>query len=294
LVERLQRRIETLEGVGGTISAATFIPNSKAGKNTWLRQGISNSRLRKNWEQLVETGYLASAAGEKLWRISTRVAAMQEVDYAAFVDELRSRVEPELAAEADEGYTGISVTYTGVAPVLFKARRSLVDGLIFGIASDLVLIVVAITATMRHWSSGVLMTFTSLFPAVVVLGIVGWLGVKIDVGAIMAPCVALGVTVDDVIHFLLWFRWGLQRGLDRRQAVLIAWQACVRPMYQSWALLGLGMAALLVSAFVPILQFGAMMVALLTAGLAGNLLLLPALLAGPLGKIIESHCRRPV
>ncbi|HEY3963235.1 MAG TPA: MMPL family transporter [Planctomycetaceae bacterium] len=291
LVERLQRRIETLDGVGGTISAATFVPESKTGGSAWLRQGITNARLRHSWKELVETGYLAAGEGEKLWRISARVAAMQEVDYAAFVEKLRSRVDPELVVESEEGYTGISVTYTGVAPVLFKARRSLMDGLVFGIASDLVLIVIAITVTMRHWSSGVLMMCTSLFPAIVVLGSVGWLGVKIDVGAVMAPCVALGVTVDDVIHFLLWFRWGVRRGLDRRRAVLVAWQACVRPMYQSWALLGLGMAALSVSSFVPILQFGAMMVALLTAGLAGNLLLLPALLAGPLGRVIASRCR---
>ena len=140
-----------LEGVGGTISAATFVPESTAGGPPWLRQGISNARLRRNREHLVDTGYLAAGDKEELWRISVRVAAMQEVDYAAFVQELRSRVDPELAAETDRDHGGISVTYTGVAPVLFKARRSLVDGLVFGIVTDLVLIVVTITATMRHW-----------------------------------------------------------------------------------------------------------------------------------------------
>lgn len=108
----------------------------------------------------------------------------------------------------------------------------------------------------------------------------------------MAPCVALGVTVDDVIHFLLWFRTGVRRGMQRPEAVLLAWRACVRPMYQSWTLLGLGMGCLLVSDFIPILQFGMIMAAMLTIGLIGNVILLPALLAGPLGGFISSHALR--
>jgi hypothetical protein len=40
------------------------------------------------------------------------------------------------------------------------------------------------------------------------------------------------------------------------------------------------------------MRFGALMVALLTAGLAGNLFFLPALLTGPLGGVIASSIRR--
>jgi predicted RND superfamily exporter protein len=145
---------------------------------------------------------------------------------------------------------------------------------------------------MRHWSSGLLICLSSIFPAVVVFGWMCWNGIIVDIGTVMTPSVALGVTIDDVVHFLLWFRRGIEKGLDRRQAVLLAYQGCARAMYQSWGVIGLGLSMFAFSSFVPTMRFGALMVALLTAGLVGNLVFLPALLSGPLGEIIAASIRR--
>ena len=130
-------------------------------------------------------------------------------------------------------FGGVEVLCTGVAPVIYRARRSLVDGLVLGLGTDVLLIVGAIVVAMRTASSGVLLGLSSLFPTLIVLGLLGWLGIAINVGAVMAPCVALGVTVDDSIHFMVWFRNGVWRGLGESRAVLLAWRACVRPIYQN-------------------------------------------------------------
>jgi predicted RND superfamily exporter protein len=139
---------------------------------------------------------------------------------------------------------------------------------------------------MRTVSSGILLGLASLFPTLILLGVLGWLGIAINVGAVMAPCVALGVTVDDSIHFMVWFRSGIWRGLGPARSVLLAWRACVRPIYQSWMLLGLGMATQFVNDFASIRQFGMMMTAMLTVSLVGNLVLQPALLASPVGRVL--------
>jgi hypothetical protein len=57
-------------------------------------------------------------------------------------------------------------------------------------------------------------------------------------------------------------------------------------MIQSWGIIGVGLAAFALSSFVPTFRFGMLMLLLLTAGLFGNLLFLPALLAGPVGRWI--------
>ena len=116
----------------------------------------------------------------------------------------------------------------------------------------------------------------------IVFGMMGWLGVVIDVGTIMTPTVALGVSVDDVVHFLIWYRRGLSEGKTRKQAVMLAYEGCARAMYQSWAVLGLGLAVFALSSFVPTQRFGALMFLLLTAALIGNLVMLPAVLASPI------------
>ena len=52
---------------------------------------------------------------------------------------------------------------------------------------------------------------------------------------------------------------------------MLAYEGCARAMYQSWAVLGLGLAVFALSSFVPTQRFGAMMFLLLTAALIGNL-----------------------
>jgi hypothetical protein len=71
--------------------------------------------------------------------------------------------------------------------------------------------------------------------------------------------------------------------LSRREAIMVSYQGCARAMYQSWGVIGLGMSVFALSPFTPTQRFGYMMVTLLTSALVGNLVVLPAVLASPLG-----------
>jgi uncharacterized membrane protein YdfJ with MMPL/SSD domain len=104
--------------------------------------------------------------------------------------------------------------------------------------------------------------------------------------------VALGVTVDDVVHFMLWFRRGIADGLDRKQAVMLAYKGCARAMYQSWGVIGIGLSVFSLSPFGPTQRFGYMMLSMLTIALVGNLVLMPALLSGPLGAVFGWSVQR--
>lgn len=178
---------------------------------------------------------------------------------------------------------GIEMVFTGLVPLIYKAQRSLLDGLVFGFVTDFILITIVMIFAVRSLSAGAILALPSIFPAIFVFGFMGWLGVIVDIGTVMAPSVALGVTVDDVVHFMIKFRNALQDGKNRRQAVMEAYRGCARAMYQSWGVIGLGLSVFVLSPFTPTQRFGYMMVTLLTSALVGNLLLLPALLAGPLG-----------
>jgi len=149
--------------------------------------------------------------------------------------------------------------------------------------TDLVLIVATVMVLMRHWSVGLVMLATSVFPALVCWACwVGW-GLCSTSAPSWPPSVALGVTVDDVLHFMLWFRRGLERGLDRTQAVRLAFDGCARAMYQSWGVIGVGLGVLGLSDFAdgPLRPADGL---LLSVALVGNLVFLPALSGRPLGK----------
>jgi predicted RND superfamily exporter protein len=297
LVRKLEESIKKSAGVGGCLSAATFapeVPLNKSSLRGFMVNFMLNRRLTQARSQLIDAGYIVPASGEELWRISVRVTAGQDLDYGSFQQELRAQVEPVLARAKAEGTAGVNATFTGAIPIIYKARRSLLNGLAYGFGTDVLLVVVAVVVLLRHWSNGLLMLLSSVFPMSICFGAMGWLGVVVDIGSVMTPCVALGVTIDDVIHFMLWFRRGIGRGLSAPDAVALAYAGCGRAMVQSWGVIGLGLSAFALSSFIPTFRFGALMIGLLTVGLIGNLFFLPALLAGPLGRLIAVHVpRRP-
>ena len=97
----------------------------------------------------------------------------------------------------------------------------------------------------------------------------------------------MGVAVDDTIHFLSWFRSGLDDGLSRKEAILLAYRRVATAMTQTTAIGGIGLSIFAFSTFTPTQQFGTLMLALLAAALVGDLFFLPALLASPLGKVFD-------
>lgn len=312
LVSCVQSEVNRLPDVGSSLSAVTFAP--KLDSKSTARSGgilgrlikpeqrerdVRNRRLSEHRTEFLASDYVREADGELLWRISARVGALKNVDFAAFSNDLRRQIDPviesqraRLAEAHGRPIEGVGIVYTGLMPIVYKAQNSLLDGLVFGFFSDLVLIILVMIVAIRSFSAGLLLTLTSVFPAALVFGYMGWMGVIVDVGTVMTPAVALGVTVDDVVHFMLWFKRGIQQGLDRRGAVMLAYKGCARAMYQSWGVIGIGLSIFAISPFTPTQRFGLMMLTLLTAALPGNLLLLPALLAGPLGKFFETGIQR--
>ncbi len=309
-IENIQRDVEAMDEIGGTMSTVTFASNLelKDGPLYAARESTLNKRLTANRDKFLHGDYLKEQLNpktgktEELWRISARVSALKNVDYDKFIDTLQARVTPLIEEAQAEGTQEIRVVYTGVVPLVYKAQRSLVTGLLIGFLTDFALIVAVMMIACRDWSAGAVLLFPCAFPAIVVFGAMGWIhfflkragvgDLYIDIGYVMAPCVALGVTVDDVVHFMLWFRKGIADGLTRQQAVMLAYKGCARAMYQSWGVIGIGLAVFSLSPFMPTRNFGIMMISMLTIALIGNLLMMPAMLAGPGGALFALGVRR--
>ena len=129
----------------------------------------------------------------------------------------------------------------------------------------------------------------NVLPVVVVFGGMGWRNTAIDIGSMMSASIALGVAVDDTIHYLTWFREELDQTGNRHQAILGAYRRCATPTLQAALINGLGPSVFAFSTFAPTRQFGYLMLTILLAGVVAELILLPALLAGPLGTAFQAQ-----
>ena len=237
--------------------------------------------------------------GIELWRVSARVEALGDLDYSEFIHTLKDVVEKDLDAKyrvltAEERASGavpvegIEVVYTGLVPLVYKAQHELLRGLYNSLMWAFALIAVVMILVLRSPTAGLLSMLPNMFPVVIVFGAMGWLGILVDVGTMMTAGVALGVAVDDTVHFLAWFRRALDQGLDRKGAVLVAYERCGTAMSQTTLIGGLGLSAFAFSTFTPTQRFGVLMLTMLSVALLGDLIFLPALLAGPVGRFFRS------
>jgi predicted RND superfamily exporter protein len=291
----IERAMETLPEVGGAISAATMVPDLGSHKfvhkrmNAFQRaaENTQSKRLEEHRKEFTEYLQVDEKANEELWRISGRVEALSDLDYGKFVDDIKHRVQPVMDFYKANGVDGLEVTYTGLVPLVYKAQTELLDGLFNSLLMAFVLIAIVMMLVLRSFSAGVLSMVPNLFPVVVIFGAMGWAGSLVDVGTMMTASVALGVAVDDTIHYLSWFRHGLDVGYNRKGAAMLAYERCATAMTQTTLIAGFGLAVFALSTFTPTQRFGYMMLALLMAALVGDLVLLPALLAGPFGRFFD-------
>lgn len=115
-------------------------------------------------------------------------------------------------------------------------------------------------------------------PIMVVMGMMGWLGLKINMGAAMIAAVSLGLSVDSSLHYLLSYQTARKAGLSSFAALGEVQQTVGRALVFATLALIIGFSSLCFSEFVPTIYFGALVSLAMLGGLLGNLVLLPLLL----------------
>jgi predicted RND superfamily exporter protein len=115
-------------------------------------------------------------------------------------------------------------------------------------------------------------------PILVVTGLMGWLGLKINMGAAMIAAVSLGLSIDSSIHYITAFRRIRDEGKSLHDALAAVHQSVGRAVVFSTLALLVGFTVLCTSQFVPTIYFGALVSLTMLGGLAGNLVVLPLLL----------------
>jgi predicted RND superfamily exporter protein len=293
LVSQVQNEIDRIEKVGGTMSAATFVPPlpEGGGFSATARRAVLSRRLAEAADIPALANYLRESDDGELWRISARVEALNSLDYGYFMEQLRGQIDPLIGQRAEEAGGAIRVAYTGVMPLVYKAQRELLSDLTKSFVSAFLLIAVVMAVMLYGVGAGLVSMLPNVFPAVIMFGSMGWSGLLCDIGSMMTASVALGIAVDDTIHFLSWFRRGIGSGLSRQEAIRLAYERCAGAMLQTTLIAGLGLLVFAMSGFVPTARFAWLMFTLLGTALIGDLLFLPALLAGPLGRLFERRHR---
>jgi uncharacterized protein len=147
----------------------------------------------------------------------------------------------------------------------------------FGVASAAIMAMVWIG--FRSWKYAVVAMIPNIVPIYMVMGLLGWLGLKINMGAAMIAAVSMGMSVDSSIHYYAAFRRARREGKSVHAALAQCQQSVGLAMIFSTIALIVGFGVLITSEFVPTIYFGALMSLAMLGGMLGNLIVLPLLLS---------------
>jgi predicted RND superfamily exporter protein len=115
-------------------------------------------------------------------------------------------------------------------------------------------------------------------PVLMVTGLMGWVGVHINMGAAMIAAVSMGLSVDSSIHYIAAFRRAQAGGKTVAEALHEVQQSVGRAMLLSTLAIVVGFGVLCRSEFIPTVYFGALAALTMLGGLVGNLIILPLML----------------
>ena len=289
VVAAVQHQISEMEVLDGEMSAVTFIPvlPNVGGLAGTVRKRIFLSQIEKSREGLIAGKYLAETADGEAWRISGRILGQSDFDYGRFLDRLQSEVDFVLDKVHSAGYSGVTASSTGVLVLVYQIQEVLLDDLFNSFLTALALVAIVMMVALRSVIGGLLAMLPNVFPTILLFGAMGWNGRTIDIGSVMTASVALGIAVDGTFHFLKWFVNSLKEGATREEAITIAYQRCGRALVQTTLICTCGLLIYSFSGFLPARNFAWVLLMMLTAALFGDMILLPALLAGRLGRSLR-------
>jgi predicted RND superfamily exporter protein len=189
------------------------------------------------------------------------------------------------------GLNHIAARYTGVVPIVYKAQRALLESLMESTLGSFATITPLLMLVSWSIAGGAVAMLPNALPVLVVFGGMGWLGIPVDIGSMMSASIALGVAVDDTIHFLTRYREVLPESKTRSAAIRSAYAHCAPPTLQAAMISGLGLSVFIFSSFTPTQRMGWLMMVILFTGVVAELVMLPAILAGPLGNAFSAKMK---
>lgn len=203
--------------------------------------------------------------------MTVRVKWSDALSYLPLQAHLESGISKYLHGTVDAQVTGsVNMSVGVVTSLLRDLLRS------FGTAA--LVITIFMVFVLRDVRLGLLAMLPNLLPILIVMGFMGYAGIRLDTATLMLGSLAIGIVVDDTIHFLHQFKVYLDEHGDVDGAVRHAFMHTGRAMIATSAILTLGFSTVLVCQLESSRLFGGLVALTVVAALACDFTFLPALL----------------
>ena len=176
------------------------------------------------------------------------------------------------------GKTPYAMTLTGQTAMYAYMAKDVTATLIYSLSLTILIVSIMMLLIFKRLKILWILLLPNLLPVILVIGVMGWLGLTIDMGVAIAGAIIIGVAVDDTIHFLVKYFDARKRGLSMADTFDEVLHYAGKAIFFTTVVLSLSFSVFAFSTFTPNQNFGVVTATALVIALIIDLLYLPALL----------------
>ncbi len=277
-IESLQRFVETLPHVGGSISIADYLKRMNQALHA---DETEYFRIPDTRELVAQCLLLYSMSGDES---DLEEAINDEYSMACIAVSLRTgstRYAGWMIQQIEEfnrEHTKLPIGMTA-AMVIGKVTDELtIRGQIESIFASTIVVFTLVALILRSFVGGIFAILPLVVCIIINFGILGWWGIPLQTGTAIVASIALGIGIDYAIHYLNMSRIKAreEEGIASAQEATSA--TAGRAIVYNANAVGLGFLVMAFSSFIGVIQFGMFItLTMLTASMA-TLTLLPCLI----------------
>lgn len=174
--------------------------------------------------------------------------------------------------------TVYSAEVQGQTSIFAYMQSSVTDTLVLSICVTLFIVSLSMIIIFKRFKMLWIFILPNIAPVILVAGIMGYLGIDIDIGIAISAAVILGIAVDDTIHFFSKYFDAIKtKSFEETIDYIISHSG--NAMVLTTFILSVTFGLFVFSSFIPNVHFAIVTVAALNLALLFDLILLPAMLS---------------
>ena len=172
---------------------------------------------------------------------------------------------------------GIQAEISGIVPIYLNWCDYVVESQVKGFSLSLLAIFLMFAMLVRSFKLSLIAMIPNVIPIFLTLGIMGWAHIYLDKTTVIFSSLAIGLAVDNTIHFVARLRSLFARYGNYEAAIMETFYTVGVPITITSVVLFCGFIIFLFHSFIPSVYFGVLMAITMGAALIGTLFVLPAL-----------------
>ena len=271
----LHNYLDQISSIGKVLSIDTFMQVLKESNDGKAPNGFLLVLGKNNMPDFAKSQVLKPHISDETDQIRI-VARVKETTTdlernQLIVDIKKSLVENFYFDENDFYFTGTFSLYNNLLQSLFSSQIKTIFT-VFTIIFVLFLIV------FRSVSIALIAVIPNILPSLIILGLMGLVGIPLDIMTITIAAIAIGIGIDNAIHYISRFKSELLLDGDFVSSMYRAHNSIGVSMFYTAATVAIGFLVLILSHFIPSIYFGIFMAIAMLSAVIVNLTLLPKLL----------------